>query len=59
MLFHGSGFFLSVIVRYLTPVSCRKGLPVDLSEGVLKATCMQALGQVTMLLCFFYLLDCK
>ncbi|XP_047086970.1 uncharacterized protein LOC124698524 isoform X2 [Lolium rigidum] len=23
----------------------RKGLPVDLSEGVLKATCMQALGQ--------------
>uniref|UniRef100_A0ACD5Z8S1 Uncharacterized protein n=1 Tax=Avena sativa TaxID=4498 RepID=A0ACD5Z8S1_AVESA len=25
----------------------RKGLPVDLSEGVLRATCMQALGQVT------------
>ena len=41
----------------LTAISCRKGLPVDLSEGVLKATCMQALGQVTTTFFFFLLLS--
>ncbi|KAL6912303.1 hypothetical protein ACP4OV_001108 [Aristida adscensionis] len=32
-------------LSFVTAISCRKGLPVDLTEGVLKALCMQALGQ--------------
>ena len=43
--------------RVLTAISCRKGLPVDLSEGVLKATCMQALGQVIIMFFFLFLSD--
>lgn len=27
-------------------MTCRKDLPLDLTEGVLRALCMQALGQV-------------
>ncbi|OQU86002.1 hypothetical protein SORBI_3004G354200 [Sorghum bicolor] len=42
-----SGFLECAIQHVLPRISPenRKGLPVDLSEGVLKAICMQALGQ--------------
>lgn len=31
---------------FTTAMTCRKDLPLDLAEGVLRSFCMQALGQV-------------
>lgn len=36
------GLFLLIFMLF----PCRRNLPVDLAEGVLRALCLQALGQV-------------
>ena len=36
----------NLVVIYWSQFDCRRNLPVDLAEGVLRALCLQALGQV-------------